>query len=244
VRSHPKWVWTGFGVAVAFIVVFFTLWYFNQRANEKAWALEAEASTLFHEPPPLPQPKEEGKETPKEMDKTERLKKAAGLYEEILTKYPRSHSAAIARFEAGNVYFELKEYDLAEKRYQEFLQKRSANKSLAAMVHLKLGYLYQAKGNDAEGLKQFRLAYEMEGAKNRDQAGFEVGRALEKGGSKEEASGVYKKVSEDFGQSPWGMEAKARLDRLNPPAAAAPAPSPAVPIEIGKEPAPAAPKQK
>ncbi|WDT76046.1 MAG: tetratricopeptide repeat protein [Candidatus Manganitrophus sp.] len=227
VRSNPKWIWGGMGVALALIAIFITGWFLNQRAEKKAAAIEAEAFRLFHEPPPLPQPIEEGKPEPEPdiMDKTERLKKSASLYDEIVEKHPRTDVARMAPYEGGNVYFELKDYDAAEKRYLAFLEKNAAQKNLASLAHLKLGYLYQKKGNPESALKHFRASYEAEGGNSRDQAGFELARALEMSDKKNEAVEIYKKVSEDFEKSPWGVEAKVRMDLLNPPTASTPAPS-------------------
>lgn len=227
VRSNPKWIWGGIGVALALIAVFITGWFLNQQAEKKAAAIEAEAFRLFHEPPPLPQPIEEGKPEPEPdiMDKTERLKKSASLYDEIVEKHPRTDVARMALYESGNVYFELKDYDAAEKRYLAFLEKNADQKNLASLAHLKLGYLYQKKGNPESVLKHFRASYEAEGGNSRDQAGFELARALEMSDKKNEAVEIYKKVSEDFEKSPWGVEAKVRMDLLNPPTASTPAPS-------------------
>ncbi|MDC4203355.1 MAG: tetratricopeptide repeat protein [Candidatus Manganitrophus sp.] len=227
VRSNPKWIWGGMGVALALIAIFITGWFLNQRAEKKAAAIEAEAFRLFHEPPPLPQPIEEGKPEPEPdiMDKTERLKKSASLYDEIVEKHSRTDVARMAPYESGNVYFELKDYDAAEKRYLAFLEKNAAQKNLASLAHLKLGYLYQKKGNPESALKHFRASYEVEGGNSRDQAGFELARALEISDKKNEAVEIYKKVSEDFEKSPWGVEAKVRMDILNPPTASTPAPS-------------------
>jgi predicted negative regulator of RcsB-dependent stress response len=238
VRTHPKWIWIGAGSVLFLGVLILTVQFLSHRAEEKAWALEAEASKLFHEPPPLPQPIEDGKEPPKEMDKTERLKKSASLYDEIVQKYPRTDTARIAQYESGNVYFELEDLGSAENRYRAFLQKYQSHKELSALVHLKLGYLLQKKGDNASALDHFRTAYEMENGKNKDQAGFELGRSLEHAGKKEEAVETYKKLSERFAQSPWAAEANARLVVLNPPTASAPASTPSSsspPAELGKE---------
>lgn len=222
VRTHPKWIWIGVGAALLLLALILTVQILNHRAEGKAWALESEASRLFHEPPPLPQPIEEGKEAPKEMTKTERLQKSAALYDEIVGKYPRTSAAMVAQYESGNVYFELEDDDAAGKRYRAFLEKYPAQKEMAALVHLRIGYLDQKKGDQASALNNFKAAYEMENARTKDQAGFELGRSLEQAGKKEEAVEIYKKVVERFAQSPWAAEANARLVALNPPAASSP----------------------
>lgn len=239
VRTHPNWIWGGGGITLLIVALVAVVWFVNRQAENSAAALEAEASRLFHEPPPLPQPKEEGKPDPNTdiMDKTERLKKSASLYDEIVEKHPRTNIARTASYESGNVYFELKDYDQAEKRYLAALEKNAGQKNLASLIHLKLGYLYQKKGNPESALKQFRASYEAEGSRNRDQAGFELARALEASGKKDEAIGIYRKVSEDFVKSPWGTEAKVRMDILNPPTASAPASSGTEPAKAMTPPA-------
>ncbi len=250
VRTHPKWIWGGIGVALALIAVFIAGWFVNQSAEKKAAAIEAEAFRLFSEPPPLPQPVEEGKPEPEPdiMDKTERLKKSASLYDEITEKHPRTDVARMASYESGNVYFELKDYDSAEKRYLAFLEKNTDQKNLTSLAHLKLGYLYQKKQNPESALKHFRASYEAQEGNSRDQAGFELARALEVGDKKNEAIEIYKKISEDFEKSPWGVEAKVRMNILNPPAASAPPPAQTEPAKETPPPAgakaPAEPKKK
>lgn len=222
VRTNPKWIWIGAGVILAVAAILLTVQILNHNTEKKAAALEAEASALFHEPPPIPQPIEEGKEAPKELTKTERLQKSAALYDEIVAKYPGTSTAMVAQYESGNVYFELEDNEAANQRYLSFLQKHPDQKQLAALVHLKLAYLNQKKGDLPSAMNQFKAAYDMEDGHSRDQAGFELGRALEQTGKKEEAVAIYKKLSEGSGQSPWAAEATARLVVLTPPAAALP----------------------
>jgi tetratricopeptide (TPR) repeat protein len=226
-QTHRKRLVVGLGVGVAVIVAAAVGLFLDHRAEQKAAVLEATASRLFHEPPPLPQPKEEGKPEPppEEMDKTLRLKKAALLYDEVLETYPGSASAAVARYAIGHVRFELKEYDLAEQKFLAFIGAQPDEKEWVALVKLKLGILRQMKGDKAAALQSLREVYDLEGVRIRDQAGFELGRFLEEDSKKEEAIAIYKKVSEAFEKSPWGTEAKARLNILNPPTAVAPASS-------------------
>ncbi len=228
VRAHRRWFAAGTGLVLAAMVTASAVWFVSRGAERAASALEMEASRLFHDPPPLPQPKEEGKPLPpqEETDKTARLKKAAHLYDEILEKYPRSSSARVALYSSGHAHFELREYPLAEQKYLDFLRQYPHENEWVALVRLKLGILRQINGDQAAALQHLRAVYTMEGVRIRDQAGFELGRLLEKGTNKEEAIAIYKRVSEDFSESPWGTEAKARLNVLAPsPTVSAPAAS-------------------
>jgi len=218
IQENPKWLWGGAAVIVALFAGVIAVAYFDRQAEERAWTLESEAAHLFHDPPPPPQPKEAGKPAPTEItDKTERFKESARLYEELLKKYPATDSAALARETLGHVYYELKEYDKAEAQYRAFLTEHSDRKDDVAALQMKLGYLHQAKGDDTTALADFRAAYEMAETKTQDQAGFELGRLLERMEKKTEAADLYKKVSETYTESPWGTEAKTRLAILVPP---------------------------
>src|SRR3569832_699414 len=170
VRTHPQWIWITAGVILAILIALVAFQLLKQNTEAKASAIEAEASTLFHEPPPLPQPVEEGKEAPKELSKTDRLKKSASLYDEIVEKYPRTATAMVAQYESGNVYFELGDNDAAEKRYRGFLDKYPDRKDLVALVHLKMGYLSQKKGDAPAAMAHFKTAYDVDNGMSKGQA--------------------------------------------------------------------------
>jgi predicted negative regulator of RcsB-dependent stress response len=219
-RTRPKWIAGGAAIFLMVVIATLAYGYFDRQREELAWTLEAKASRLFHDPPPLPQPKEEGKPEPEEKeitDKTERLKESARLYEELLTQYPRSSSAKLASYTLGHVYHALKEYDQAEKRYRTFLERYPKENDWNAVIHLELAALQQVKGNNDAALASLRTAYEMPGVRRADQAAYELGRLLERLDKKTEAINIYKKLSEGETLSPWGQEAKAQLAILAPP---------------------------
>lgn len=217
--NRPQWVW-GFVVLIVLIgVITLTMQSSKRGEEEAAWSLEAEASKFHHEPAPLPKPIEEGEEdtAPLEiMDQTARLKKAAEIYEEILSKYPKSTAAKVALFESGNVYTLLSMDDKAYEQYVSLIEKYPDSLSLSVLSHLRLAYLEQKKGNQSAAIDRFRMAYEMPESASKDQAGFELARALEVNGKADEAKTLYQKLSEDYAKTPWGVEAKARLLLLSP----------------------------
>ncbi len=212
-----------------------TFWFFMKRSEAKAWALESKASKLLDEAyhPSSTSPEGDAADpNKKEESRTEKLTKAAGFYEEILKDYPKSDAAVIAQFQSGHVYFELEKYKLAEEKYLAFIKEQADKKEFLPIVQLKLAYLYQKTGDVPSALNYFRLVYDAKNGKeekkgiNQDHAGFEIAQILEQTNKKSEAIALYKKVSEDFTESPWGVEAKTRLTLLEaPPVPPVPNPS-------------------
>lgn len=217
--NRPQWIWGAVVLLILTGIITFTMQSSKRGKEETAWSLEAEASKFHHEPAPLPKPIEEGEEeTPpiEIMDQTARLKKAAELYEEILSKYPKSTAAKVALFESGNVYTLLSMDDKAYGQYVSFIEKYPDSLSLAVFSHLRLAYLEQKKGNQSAAIDRFRRVYEMPENTSKDQAGFELARALEVTGKVDDAKALYQKLSEDYAKTPWGVEAKARFMLLFP----------------------------
>ncbi|HIE65127.1 MAG: tetratricopeptide repeat protein [Nitrospira sp.] len=220
-ESMLNWVTANLKRVISFIVLivviggaFLAVKYMAVGSDEKATVLETEASSLLHDPIPLPEPIEEGEDPPEILTQKERYQKSVELYGEILGKHPDTPTAMIAQYEIGNVYFELEEFDLALEGYRTFIQRYPEKKDLVAIVQLKLGYLQQRRGDHQSARDSFRALYESESAWNRDQAGFELARSLEEEGTEEKAKEIYEKISEDFAQSPWSAEAKARFIML------------------------------
>ncbi len=218
------------------MILISTFWFSFRQSSDQAWKLVAEASELSHQTassaPGNPN------DSKKEDDRSDQLAKAAKLYETVLTNYPATQAAVLARFERGNLHFELGEYDQAENIYLEFIRKEADERNLLPLVHLRLAYLYQKNGNPSSALDHFRIAYNWKGSFNQDQSGFELARLLEETGTKDEAIVIYKKISEDFKESPWAIEAKARLTILEPPPAA-PVSPPAISTDASSSPVPA-----
>jgi tetratricopeptide (TPR) repeat protein len=143
----------------------------------------------------------------------ERYKKSLDLYQEIVSKYPRTKKATIALYGAGNCYFQLKNYDEAEKSYKLFIERYPENKFILPLVYQKLGYLYKVRGKTEDALKFFEKIISFE-AGLKDLAYTEMGRIYEVQEKQEEAIKNYQKVVEGFPSSPWFSEAKRRLENL------------------------------
>ncbi|VAX29409.1 hypothetical protein MNBD_NITROSPIRAE01-398 [hydrothermal vent metagenome] len=217
--ERPQLIWGGIVLLVVIAVFTFYTQSTRQNAEEVAWTIEAEASKLLHDPPPLPKPIEEGDEdVPLEiMNETQRIEKSLERYAEILAKHGNTDAARIALFESANAHAKLEKDEQATEKYMAFITKYPESKKLVVLSHLRLAYLEQKKGDDAAAIDRFRMIYEMPASDNKDQAGFELARALEVSGKDDEAKVLYQKLSEDYVETPWGTEAKARSLLLSPP---------------------------
>ncbi len=217
--ERPQLIWGGIALLLIIAVFTFITQSTRKSAEEAAWTIESEASKLLHDPPPLPQPIEEGDEdAPLEiMNETQRIEKALEIYGEILSKHAETDAARIALFESANAYAKLQKDEQAAEKYTAFIAQYPDSNKLVVLSHLRLAYLEQKKGDDAAAIDRFRMIYELPASDNKDQAGFELARALEITGKEDEAKALYQKLSEDYLETPWGTEAKARSLLLSPP---------------------------
>ncbi len=146
--------------------------------------------------------------------KEENLKKAIDLYQEVVARYPRTRSAALSQYYIGNSYLELGNHDQAVVAYQDFIQRYSQFPLFIALVQQRLAFAYLGKGNLENAKEAFKDAAALEGAFNRDQVLYELGRLYETEGKKEEAIQWYQKIKEDHPDSVFTAEASVRLRGL------------------------------
>jgi len=82
-------------------------------------------------------------------------KNAANLFEELIKKYPQSNTAQLARYNLGNIYFNLGEIDKSIDSYKQFLNKSSKDTVLTSLAYYGLGYCYEAKKEYAKALESY-----------------------------------------------------------------------------------------
>jgi len=121
--ERPQLIWGGIALLFVVAVVTFFMQSARNNAEEAAWTIEAEASKLLHDPPPLPKPIEEGDEdAPLEiMNETQRIEKSLEHYAEILAKHGDTDAARIALFESANAYAKLQKDEQAVEKYTAFI---------------------------------------------------------------------------------------------------------------------------
>lgn len=165
--------------------------------------------------------------------KPEELKKAVEAFQRILADFPRSAVAPQAAYLLGNALSDLKNWEGAVKAYQEFLARFGTQRALVPLVYQRLAYAQLAQGKVEEAEKTLAAVVQINGAPNKDQALFELGKIDEIMNRPEGALARYQEIVKNHPSSPFAAEAAVRIKTLDarkasaPPAA--PAASPAAP---------------
>lgn len=155
------------------------------------------------------------------------LKEAIALYQRVVAEYPRTPTAPLAQFSLGNAYFQSNDLASAIEAYNRFISTYGTHVSLLGLVHQKLGYAYQLKGDLDQAAKTYSSILEVPGAMNRDHALFEVARLEENRSKPDEAMKHYQELMKTYPSSPLTSEAAMRVKVIE--AKKNPEPTPAAP---------------
>lgn len=155
------------------------------------------------------------------------LKEAIALYQRVVAEYPRTPTAPLAQFSLGNAYFQSNDLASAIEAYNRFIFTYRTHVSLLGLVHQKLGYAYQLKGDFDQAAKTYSSILEVPGAMNRDHALFEVARLEENRSKPDEAMKHYQELMKTYPSSPLTSEAAMRVKVIE--AKKNPEPTPAAP---------------
>lgn len=198
-------------IAVAFITSAF--WYYQKRQQDQSQALLGTALEKMQAPvgeqPPQGTP-------PAYQYKTETEKYTAALkdLETIIQKYGSTSAAQTARYQAGVAAYYLKDYAKAESYLKEST-KQSDKKVGYYVSRTTLADFYSETGKPDQAIPLLKEAIE----KNKDYVPQEsllmqLAALYEKSGDKKNALDTYKKVSDEYEQSPAKYQADQKLAEL------------------------------
>ncbi len=83
---------------------------------------------------------------------------AAGVYKEVLAKYPRSRAAALANYRLAGLYYQQKDFDASIRHYEAFLQQAPDQSDLKTIAYMGLGHCHEAKKDFKNALGAFEKA--------------------------------------------------------------------------------------
>jgi TolA-binding protein len=145
----------------------------------------------------------------------ERDQKVLELTDEVLSRYPSSHSAPKAMYYKGLALTGLKKPEEAAKALQALVTRHPGD-FLAPMARYQLGRLREQEGNASEALIQYQaLAEDAQGLFPKEEGLMGVARCQEALGRKDEAIRTYRKIVGDFPESDYQFEARKRIEELS-----------------------------
>lgn len=156
----------------------------------------------------------------------EELTTAIAIFQKILTDFPQSSVAPQAGYLLGNALSDRQDWNGAVTAYQEFLARHGTHRALVPLVSLRLAYAQLAQEKVDEAEKTLTAIIQINGAPNKDQALYELGKINERLNRPEGALAQYQQIIKEHPSSPFAAEASARITTLDQrPASAPPATS-------------------
>jgi len=117
------------------------------------------------------------------------------LYQDVVSQYPGTKSAAITQYRLGNLYYQLNDFDTAIKAYMEFLKIASDGSELTTLAYMGLGYCHESKKDFKNALESFEKAASTKSAGNFESVNYRnIARMYEELNNKEKAIEYYQKA--------------------------------------------------
>ncbi len=199
-------------------VVVLTAGYFwwQKRSAEQGGALMGVAMTIYGAPivPPssVPGAVQQPGSYPSE---TARYEAALKAFQDVANTYGSSPSGIAARYHSAETLFSLGRLSEAHQAYQTVIDKGGSN-VYASMAKLGLASTMLAEGQNDAALKTYEdLAAVRDSIVPVDGVLMQLAKAYEKLGKKSEARTTYKRVVDEFPESPYVQSARQQMTLLD-----------------------------
>ena len=201
-------------VALGLVLVVGYFWY-QKRSAEQAGELMGVAMTIYQAPivPPssVPGAVQQPGSYPSEKA---RYEAALAAFQEVANTYGSSQSGIAARYHAAETLFSLGRLNEAHQAYQNVVDK-GGNTIYASMAKLGLATTMLAEGQSDQAIKTYQdLAAVRDGDVPVDGVLMQLAKAYEKTGKKAEARTTYKRVVDEFPDSPYAQAARQQMTLL------------------------------
>jgi len=205
-------------LAVAMVVTVAVLgWnYYRNQQELKASVLLSAALKEFYAPviEPGETTSEDETQGPSFPSEEAKYNQALPSFQKVIDSYPRSRSAAQARYYQGVCYIRLNKYEDAIKSLEESV-KRSSDRLVKALILKNLAYSYEATGNYQKAAELYRNHLRaLSRVVPKELVILDMGKYYEKANQPKEAMAQYQRIIDEFPESPYIDEAQDRLDTL------------------------------
>jgi len=203
------------GIVVLGVVIAGGYFWWQKRSAEQAGELIGVAMTIYQAPiiPPssVPGAVQQAGSYPSEKARYEAALKA---FQDVANTYGSSASGIAARYHAAETLFSLGRLNEAHQEYQTVIDKGGSS-IYASMAKLGLASTMLAEGQSDQAIKAYQdLAAVRDGAVPVDGVLMQLAKAYEKTGKKAEARTTYKRVVDEFPESPYAQSARQQMTLL------------------------------
>ncbi len=203
VQEHRAKVLVGLAALLAVAVAIGgAVWYSHRQADE-ALELNRQAMLLYIDRP-----------ADKQAQADENLKKAIGLFQQVVEQHPRAPVTPMVLYHLGNALVQANNLAGAIGVYQQYIANHGSNKVLLGLVYQRLGFVHLLNGDREQAVKAFSAILDVPGALNKDQAIFELGKLEESQSRPEGALARYQDLAKSYPASPFASEAAVRIKAL------------------------------
>jgi tetratricopeptide (TPR) repeat protein len=181
VTQHTKPIALGAGIVLVLLFLVFLYQTWERKNSENANQMLDSAVGTYQI---ISSPYREG--SPQEY------KNVIERFNEVIAKFPKTHSGKLAILYKGNVYLRLGEFDEAIKAYEDFLRKAGKEKLYREFATEGLGYSYEGKRDYEKAIRAFQKVVDLGEGFQLANAYLDLGRCYEKMGKTKEAVENYR----------------------------------------------------
>lgn len=211
-QSNQEKATLAVGAVVVVVVLAGGYSWWQNRSAEQAGELMGVAMTIYQAPivPPssVPGAVQQPGSYPSEQARYEAALKA---FEDVANSYSSSQAGLAARYHAAETLFSLGRLDEAHKSYQMVIDKGGSS-IYTPMAKLGLANTMLAEGQGDQAIKTYEeLAAVRDGVVPVDGVLMQLAKAYETLGKKAEARTTYKRVADEFPDSPYVQSARQQM---------------------------------
>ena len=200
---------------IAVIALASGYFWFQNRNQEQAGSLLGVAMTIYQAPvvPPssVPGAKQAAGSYPSEKA---RYEAALAAFQQVADTYPSSTAGVAARYHSAETLLSLGRADDAQKAYQTVIDK-SGSTVYGAMARLGLATVMLASGKSEQGIKSLEeMAAQRDGMVPVDGVLMQLAAAYQTAGKNADARTTYKRVVDEFPDSPYAQSARQKMTLL------------------------------
>jgi TolA-binding protein len=216
---YQKPIMAGLVGVVAIIVIAAGLVTWRSQSDSTARSMLADATATEDAQVIPPVPAEPGKPAPQQLAGSFPSEKARGesalaKFMAVADKYPSSDAGIAARYHAAALLVSLGRQDEAVQRYQEVVD-RAGSSVYGQMAKLGMADSQVSAGKFDQAIATFKdMSANTTGALPIDGILMQLGKAYSAAGKQADARQTFKRIVDEFPQSPFAADAKKAMDQI------------------------------